>query len=151
MNVELTNMTLIVDTANNKVLAQYRTKDWAGYSLPGGHVEPGESLVDSAVREVKEETGLEIRNLQSRGVVHWTNTKTHDRYLAFLYETADFNGELLTDGREGKNVWMTFNELMNIPSDNGTPEILRMFQPPGYNEAFGSWSDTDPWRINEYK
>ena len=41
-NVELTVLCLIQD--GNRILLQNRVKkDWQGYTLPGGHVEPGES------------------------------------------------------------------------------------------------------------
>ena len=51
--VELTNMVMIEDKKSGKVLVQERIKSWRGVSFPGGHIEPGESFVDSAVREVK--------------------------------------------------------------------------------------------------
>ena len=52
-NVELTVLCLIED--GDKILLQNRVKkDWRGYALPGGHVEPGESFVDAVIREMKE-------------------------------------------------------------------------------------------------
>ena len=54
---ELAVLCLIKD--GDKVLLQNRVKkDWPGYTLPGGHVECGESFVDAVIREMKEETGL---------------------------------------------------------------------------------------------
>ena len=53
---EFTNMCMIYDNEGN-VLVQNRVKSWCGYAFPGGHLEPMESIVDSVIREVKEETG----------------------------------------------------------------------------------------------
>ena len=58
--VELTVLCLL--RQGDRILLQNRVKeDWHGYALPGGHVEPGESVVDAVVREMREETGLTVR------------------------------------------------------------------------------------------
>ena len=50
-NVELTVLCLIED--GDRILLQNRIKkDWRGYTLPGGHVEPGESFVEAVIREM---------------------------------------------------------------------------------------------------
>ena len=82
--LEMTNMVMIQDKQTGKVLVQERVKSWKGLSFPGGHVEDNESIVDSAVREVKEETGLDVCNLKSCGVIHWLNKKTLDRFMVFF-------------------------------------------------------------------
>ena len=60
----LTNMVMVQD-GQGRVLVQRRSdKGWPGCTFPGGHVEPGEPFLDSAVREVREETVLTVENLQ---------------------------------------------------------------------------------------
>jgi len=78
---ELTNMIMIQNPSTGEVVVINRKKSWTGLSFPGGHVEPGESFYDSAVREAYEETGLEVKNLELCGIINWSNTKTFDRYL----------------------------------------------------------------------
>jgi len=145
--LEVTNMVMIQDKRTGKVLVQDRVKSWKGLSFPGGHIEDNESIVDSAVREIKEETGLEVWNLKSCGIIHWLNNKTFDRYLVFLFKTGDYSGELITECDEGKNLWITIDELRNTPSENQTPQYLPMFLEDKYSEAFGSWNDDEPWEI----
>ena len=49
---------------DDMILLQNRVKkDWRGYTLPGGHIEPGESFVDAVIREMKEEIGFGAKNI----------------------------------------------------------------------------------------
>ena len=56
-----TNMCMVY--SGDKILVLNRVKkDWPGLTFPGGHVEDGELFSESVIREMKEETGLTIRN-----------------------------------------------------------------------------------------
>jgi ADP-ribose pyrophosphatase YjhB (NUDIX family) len=59
------NVAVIED---GRVLLTQR-EDFPVWCLPGGGVDPGESLAQAAVREVREETGLEVE-LERAGVQH---------------------------------------------------------------------------------
>ena len=66
-NAELTVLCLVED--GDRILLQNRVKkDWRGYTLPGGHVEPGESFVDAVIREILEETGYTVIRPRLAGV-----------------------------------------------------------------------------------
>ena len=65
-------MCMIYDDKGN-ILVKERIKSWCGIAFPGGHLELNESIVDSMIREVKEETGLDVSNLKLCGIKQWFN------------------------------------------------------------------------------
>lgn len=102
--VILTNMCMVYD--GDRVLVQDRKSEkWPGLTFPGGHIEPNESIIDSVIREIKEETGLTVSNLELCGIQNWTHPTEDYRYLVFLYKTNQFSGELQSS-REGQVFWL---------------------------------------------
>ena len=109
-NVELTVLCLI--RKDGAYLLQDRIKeDWQGYTLPGGHVEPGESIVDAVIRETKEETGFTIENPRLCGIKQFPIDG--GRYLVFLFTADRFSGELRSS-EEGAMHWVRQEELENV-------------------------------------
>ncbi|MBO5985746.1 MAG: 8-oxo-dGTP diphosphatase [Lachnospiraceae bacterium] len=113
--VELTVLCLIHDM--DRVLLQDRiSEDWKGYTLPGGHVEVGESIVDATVREMKEETGLTILDPRLCGVKQFPmrdGDYAKGRYLVFLFEATKFEGELASS-EEGTMHWVNKADLNKV-------------------------------------
>ncbi|HQA05759.1 MAG TPA: NUDIX domain-containing protein [Clostridiales bacterium] len=144
---ELTNMIMIKDPKTGLVAAIDRIKSPLGLSLPGGHIEDDESFYDSAVREAYEETGLKVKNLKHCGVIHWLNTDTKDRYIVFLYKTSEFEGELKEFSDEGKNKWVSVEELLSCKAETRIPEYMPMFLNDDLNEAFGPWRENEDFSI----
>ena len=107
--IELTNMCML-QRADGRVLVQNRRDpDWGGLTFPGGHIEPGESLVDSVIREMREETGLTVRNPRLIGSKSWMQ-KDVGRYLVLLYVAHEYEG-VLHNSEEGDVRWMTLEEM----------------------------------------
>ena len=146
--VTLTNMVMIQNKDTGEVLAQDRIISWKGLSFPGGHVENDESIIDSAVREVQEETGITPHNLKFCGIFHWLNNETFERYLVFLFKTSDYSGELMSESNEGRNFWISLDEFKNTPSENQMPQrYLPIFLEDKYCEALGLWNENESFDI----
>lgn len=120
--VELTVLCLI--HTKDAYLLQDRVKeDWKGYTLPGGHVEAGESIVDAVVREMKEETGLTVFNPKLCGVKQFPIEG--GRYIVFLFQADSFEGELRSS-EEGAMHWIKKEKLSNVNLVNDFNELLRV-------------------------
>ena len=128
--VELTVLCLVED--NDKILLQNRIKkDWRGYTLPGGHVEEGESFVDACIREVKEETGLDIENPKLVGVKQFPIKR--GRYIVFLFKTNEFSG-ILSSSDEGVMEWVEYSDLYKIDTVDDLDKLLRVMNSDNLNE-----------------
>lgn len=134
--VILTNMCLIED-GNGNIVMQIRDPkrySWSGAALPGGHIEEHEGLVESVIREVKEETGLTIHHPQLVGMKHWY-TKEDVRYLVFLYRTSDFEGDLQSSAEEQVR-WVARKELAELDLAYDMLNLLRVFEEKNLSELF---------------
>lgn len=134
--VELTNMCLVYD--ENRVLVQEKQglkKQYSGgLVFPGGHVESDESLLDSVIREIKEETGLTIHHPQPCGFKDWIQ-EDGTRYIVLLYKTNQFEGELKTSA-EGKVFWLDRRDIGNANLIWNMRELLQIFETDDFSEFF---------------
>ena len=120
--VELTVLCLI--HKGDSYLLQDRVKnDWKGYTLPGGHIEPGESIVEAVIREMKEETGLDIKQPRLCGVKQFPIEG--GRYIVFLFETEQFEG-VLNSSDEGTMHWVNAKDLSSVNLVNDFDDLLEV-------------------------
>lgn len=135
--VELTNMCMICDGKGN-VLVQNKTNSavWHGWNFPGGHVEKGEYVTPSVVREIQEETGLTIEQPKLCGIKEFHTEKDRKRYIVFLYVADRFSGELKASN-EGEVFWYPLAVLKDAKElIDGFGEMLPVFTSEAISEVF---------------
>lgn len=129
-NVELTVLCLIHN--EKQYLLQDRiSEDWKGFTLPGGHVEKGESIVDAVIREMKEETGLNVSNPKLCGVKQFPIEE--GRYIVFLFMATEYTGGVISSD-EGAMHWVNKDELESVNAVNDLQELLQVMQDDNLSE-----------------
>ena len=139
-----TNLCMVYDR-NGRILVENRLDpEWPGLCFPGGHVEPGESFVESVIREVYEETGLTIEKPILCGTKQF-QTKKGERYVVFFYKTDRFSGALKSSG-EGEVFWIRREELPNYTLCPDFTEMIRVFDSDDLSE-FIYYTEDGRWKL----
>jgi ADP-ribose pyrophosphatase YjhB (NUDIX family) len=100
---------VIIDNQGKIVLT--KRNDLPVWCLPGGHVEDGESFVEAAIREAKEETGLEIRISRLVGI--YSRPNWFDGNHEIVFAAQPIGGQLQVDNTE--TVEIGFFDLSALP------------------------------------
>ena len=96
---------------------------WIGV---GGHVEENEAPDECIVREVREETGLILKNCIPRGLVTFVSDIWEGEWM-HLYTATEFKGEL-TECNEGVLQWTPKEELTTLPMWEGDRIFLDLLK-----------------------
>ena len=91
---------------------------WLGV---GGHVELGETSFQAVVREVKEETGLDLKSAEYRCVINFVNDDYDE--IIYQYTSSDFSGEVI-ECNEGELKWIPKEEVLSLPMWEGDKYFL---------------------------
>ena len=94
---------------------------WIGV---GGHFEKGESPEECLLREVKEETGLELTSYQFRGIVTFISDEWPDEYMC-LYTADRYTGDI-GNCDEGELVWVEKEKIMDLNIWEGDKIFLKL-------------------------
>ena len=94
---------------------------WIGV---GGKFEEGESPEDCLLREVREETGLELTDYRYRGIVTFVSNEWGTEYM-HLFTATGFKGTL-KPCEEGELVWVKKSEIENLNIWEGDKVFFRL-------------------------
>lgn len=121
--------TIIVWDSEGRILLQHRS-DTNNWGIPGGAMEPGETMEDTARRELYEETGLEAGELKLLDVLsgpefffqYPNGDQLHG--VIVLYEATSVSGELRANDDESKD--LAYFSLESLPDlESRAAEVIR--------------------------
>ncbi|MEW6003975.1 MAG: 8-oxo-dGTP diphosphatase [Stygiobacter sp.] len=110
--------TLCYVMKDNKTLMLYRNKKendyhegkWNGL---GGKFEKGETPEECVIREVKEESGLEIKEPKLHGIITFPMFDGLKDWYVFMFTVNNFSGNII-ESNEGKLEWIPNDKLLEL-------------------------------------
>ena len=119
--------TAILPIFGNKVLILKRSEKASSFpdkwNFPGGKVEPGESILDGAKRELFEEAGIEVEGLK-----FVTSIEIKKAFLKISFYSVRLENDLCKINEESSDfAWVTKEELFNydlLPIDSDLKDII---------------------------
>lgn len=128
--------TLVYAIRGDDVLLHQRVKDpnkdlWVA---PGGKLEPDESPIECAIREMREETGLEIAAPVLRGIMTEVSPRPDYQWITFIFAVTQWSGALAPAAGIGEFRWVRTTEVFTLPIPPTDriffARVMRLADPP---------------------
>jgi len=131
--------TLCYVRRGNKTLMVHRIKKendmhqgkWNGL---GGKLEPGETPEECAIREIREESGLEVKHLVLKGLLTFPLFAKNEDWYAFVYVVDQVEG-ILIDSPEGVLDWVDNDKILDLNLWEGDHIFLPWLEQSGFFSA----------------
>lgn len=97
----------------------------------GGKLEPGETPEACAIREIREESGLEVHDLRMRGVLTFPGFAKDEDWYVFVFTAQAVAGELI-DPPEGNLEWIPNDRLIDLNLWEGDRQFIPWLDQPSF-------------------
>jgi nucleoside triphosphatase len=108
-----------------------KSHKWPGsYVVPGGHVELGERMKETVIREIKEETGLDVHDLHFlcwQEFIYDPSFWKRRHFLFFDYSCRTDSSEVMLNDEAEDYLWVQPGEAMELPLDSYTRNSVLEF------------------------
>jgi len=110
------------------LVLEHRNDRWV-YNQPAGHIENGESIIDAAIRETREETGWEVMPISIGGIsqFHAPNGISYLRTTLIAKALKHHPADELDEGI-AEAVWLTYEQILNLRNQLRSPIVLKVIE-----------------------
>ena len=129
------------------LLLQKPRRNW--YVAPGGKMEVGESIYDSALREFYEETNVKANSAHLKGVftmIIKRGEEIVDEWMLYTFVTKDFEGVPYEETREGILNWHPIDAIKTLPMAEGDRTNL-LFAAQEKGIQYGTFEYTEDYEL----
>lgn len=125
--VVLTVDAVITDHHGRILLMERGTEPFRGdWVLPGGLVDPGETVEDAVVREVREELGLTVEVVRLIGVFSTPGRDPRGSFVSLAFHVRITGGEVIATEEAPAHRWLASGEQVSMGFDHA--DILQVFR-----------------------
>lgn len=117
----------IVEREGRFLLVEEQTQAGVRLNQPAGHLEPGESLPQGAVRETLEESGWHVEPVALVGIYRWEAADTAATFVRFAFAAAPRRHDAARPLDVGihRALWLTYDEIAARRAEHRSPLVLR--------------------------
>jgi nucleoside triphosphatase len=108
-----------------------RSHKWRDmYTVPGGHIELGETMVEALVREVKEETNLDIYDIEL--ITHQEFIFNHQfwkkrHFIFFDFSCMTKSTDVILNDEAQDHIWVSLGEVFELNLDKYTKTAIQRY------------------------
>ena len=113
----------VIEKNGKYLLVQEARKCRGKWNLPAGHLDPNETILDAAKREIKEESGIDV---ELTGVCQIGNRKMEDDiFVSIVFVAKQTGGDIAYDEEEIMNVrWFSYDEILAMKSEIRNVDLM---------------------------
>ena len=105
---------------------------WKGkYVIPGGHIELGETMVNALRREIKEETNLDIYDIEFvcfQEFIHDERFWRERHFIFFDYACRTDSTDVILNHEAQEYVWVDLDRALELPIDPYTAIVIERYR-----------------------